>query len=448
MSVGGRRGIAVAIAGLGMVFAGATEAARRDPLTRIERKLVSWVDAHAEEAVDLLERVVAINSGTLNLAGVRAVGDVFRAELDRLGFTTRWEDGAPFERAGHLVAERVAVNAGGAPRLLLIGHLDTVFEPDSPFQRFERIDAKSARGPGIIDMKGGDVILLQSLKALAAHGLLSRMNITVVLSGDEEKPGRPLALARRALVEAGKTADIAIGFEDGDGDPHHAVAARRGASSWELHVTATTAHSSQIFRDDIGAGAIFEAARVLDGFRQRLGGEALLTFNPGVIVGGTRVEFDGTQARGSAAGKNNVIAGQAVVAGDLRALTSEQLERARSAMREVAAAALPHAISTLTFDDGHPPMAGSDGNLRLLAVYDEASRDLGLGEVTAVDPSRAGAADISFVAGQMKMALDGIGLRGRDGHTVEETADLTTLASQTRRAVLLLHRVGGVGRRR
>ena len=154
-----------------------------------ERAIVGAVDAGAAEALTLLERIVNINSGTMNFAGVREVGAVLRAELDALGFTTRWVDGAAFGRAGHLVAERT----GAGPRLLLIGHLDTVFEPSSPFQRFERLNDTTARGPGVIDMKGGDVIIVQALAALKAAGALDRMTITVVMNGDEEHPGAPLA---------------------------------------------------------------------------------------------------------------------------------------------------------------------------------------------------------------------------------------------------------------
>src|SRR3990170_5176807 len=99
-------------------------------LTPAERALTTFIDANNEAALALLERVVNINSGTMNFAGVQEVGKVFRAEFDGLGFKTEWVDGAPFGRAGHLVAE----HPGQGPRILLIGHLDTVFEPDSPFQ--------------------------------------------------------------------------------------------------------------------------------------------------------------------------------------------------------------------------------------------------------------------------------------------------------------------------
>jgi glutamate carboxypeptidase len=405
-------------------------------LTPPETAITSYIDAHNGEALALLEKVVNINSGSMNLAGVRAVGDVFRAEFDRLGFKTTWVDGAAFKRAGHLIAD----HPGRGPRILLIGHLDTVFEPDSPFQKFQRIDEKTAKGPGIIDMKGGDVIIVQALRALKAAGV-EDMNVVVVMTGDEEDTGEPQRLARAALVEAAKGAEYALGFEDGPGDPRYAVTARRGTSAWKLEVKGNPAHSSQIFRSDVGYGAVYEIARVLDGFRQRLAGEEFLTFNPGVVLGGTSVELDGAQSRGSAAGKTNVVAEHAVAIGDLRTLSKDQLERARTVMREVAAASLGHTQSTLTFEEGYPSLSPTEGNAKLLALYDRASQDLGFGAVTAASPARAGAADVSFVAGEVASIIDGIGLMGHDDHTPGETADLSTLPSQTKRAAILMYRL-------
>ena len=402
-----------------------------------ERAIAAYVDAHNGEALALLERVVNINSGTQNFAGVREVGAVFRSAFDRLGFSTRWVDGAAFQRAGHLVAE----HPGKGPKILLIGHLDTVFERDGPFQKFRRIDEQTATGPGIIDMKGGDVIILHALAALDAAGALKDMDVTVVMTGDEEDGGRPLAKSREALVAAAKAADVAIGFEDGPGDPRFAVTARRGTIDWQLRVTGTPAHSSQIFRDQFGHGAIFETARILDTFREKMSGEEHLTFNPGVILGGTAVDYDAVQARGTASGKTNVIAAATVVAGDLRTLSPGQLERAMQTMQAVVAAASPRTQAALTFGEGYPPLAPTDGNARLLAVYDRASRDLGFGPVTAVNPDKAGAADVSFISGQARMILDGVGLMGHDDHTPGETADLGTLPSQTKRAAITLFRL-------
>lgn len=402
-----------------------------------EREVIEIVDKGSQEALDLLETLVNVNSGTMNFAGVRRVGDVLRQEFDRLGFETSWIDGEPFGRAGHLLAER----NGSGPRILLIGHLDTVFEPTSAFQKFERVSDSTARGPGVTDMKGGNVIIVQALKALASAGILDGMSVSVIFTGDEEDSGEPLELARAALIEAAKRSQYALGFEDGAGDPRTAVISRRGSTGWTLESTGIPAHSSQIFRADIGYGAIFESARILEQFRARLGAERYLTFNPGYAIGGSDVAVDTTQPGGTAFGKSNVVSKRMRVLGDIRAISPEQLASARSVMQEIAAASLPGTSSTLVFDEGYPPMAPRDGNRRLLAMYDRVSRDLGYWPVVAVDPMRAGAADVSFTAPYTPMAIDALGLSGWDGHTDRETADLRVLAPQTKRAALLMYRL-------
>jgi glutamate carboxypeptidase len=403
-----------------------------------ERTIVSAVDAGNADALELLEKAVNINSGTHNFAGVRAVGDLFRKEFDALGFKTTWVDGSGFKRAGHLVAD----HPGKGPRIILIGHLDTVFERDSPFQTFKKIDEKTATGPGIIDMKGGDVIIVAALKALKSAGVLTDMNLVVVMTGDEEDSGDPQAAARAALVDAAKGAQHALGFEDGPGDPRFAVTARRGTSSWKLQVKGKTGHSSQIFRPELGYGANYELARILDGFRRKLAGEAHLTFNPSLVLGGTAAEMDEVLSRGSASGKTNVIAATAMAMGDLRTLSKEQLQHARDTMKAVLAdGPLAQTDATLTFEDGYPSLPPTEGNARLLAEYDRASRDTGSGPVAAVSPDRAGAADVSFISGEVKSILDGIGLMGHDDHSPAETADLSTLPSQTKRAAILLYRL-------
>ncbi len=406
-------------------------------LSNEERALVQHVDAENARSIALLQRIVDINSGTMNFAGVRRVADVLRVELDSLGFTTRWIDGASFHRAGHLVAE----HGGPGPKLLLIGHLDTVFEPSSPFQRFERLDDSTARGPGVIDMKGGDVVIISALRALRAVGVLARLNVTVVFHGDEEDAGTPLSEARRALIEAAHGATSAIGFEDGSGDPRLAVISRRGDESWTLRTTGTPAHSSQIFQKEVGAGAVYEATRVLSEFYRQLSGERYLTFNPGLALGGTAVRVDSTGVAGAAEGKANVVAEHMTVVGDLRTISPEQLARAKRMMQAIVATHLPNTNAELTFDAGYPPMAPTAGNRRLLTLYDRVSRDLGLWPVTAVDPSKAGAADVSFVADLVPMKIDGVGLSGHDDHTTKETADLRMLPVQTKRAALLLYRL-------
>jgi glutamate carboxypeptidase len=406
-------------------------------LTSTERTIVNAVDSHNKNALALLERLVNINSGTMNFAGVRQVGDILRAQFDSLGFKTRWVDGAAFHRAGHLIAE----HPGPGPKLLLIGHLDTVFEPSSPFQRFQKLDDSTARGPGVIDMKGGDVILLYALRALRDAGTLSKMNVTVVYDGDEEEAGTPTDLARRALVDAATGAQAAVGFEDGAADPKTAVISRRSAGSWTLKTTGQPAHSSQIFKPEFGAGAVYEASRILYEFYSKLSTEQYLTFNPGLALGGTLLEIDTTGTEGSASGKRNVVAEHMEVTGDLRTLSPEQHAKAKRAMQEIVSHHLPQTSATIEFDDGYPPMAPTEGNRRLLAMYDKASRDLGFGSVVAVDPSRAGAADVSFVASKVPMIIDGVGLSGHDDHTEKETGDLRMFAPLTKRAALLMYRL-------
>ena len=323
----------------------------------------------------------------------------------------------------------------------MIGHLDTVFAKTDAFQKFRRVDSEHIAGPGITDMKGGNVIIVSALSALKKLGALENISIKVILIGDEERNGNPLAASRAALVDAAKWADIALGFEDGDGDIKTAVIARRGSVDWTLNVTGKPAHSSQIFKADVGYGAILESARILNSFREQLAGVGNLTFNPGMIVGGTEVGLDSSTASATAFGKNNVIAKTAKVSGGIRALSPQELASAKQVMRKIVSENLAHTSATLSFGEGYPPMAPSAGNQKLLAQYSAVSESLGYGPVEAVNPRNAGAADISFTAEYIDMGLDGLGLMGSGGHTKDEVADISSLQKNTHKAALLIYRL-------
>lgn len=402
-----------------------------------EEVIVNTVDEEVTRAISLLEESVNINSGSMNFAGVRAVGALLEPEFAELGFTTEWVEGREFGRAGHLVALRES----RGPKILLIGHLDTVFPVESPFQKFEIVDEHFARGPGTTDMKGGNVIIIHALRALRTAGVLDDISVRVVLTGDEELSGNPKSLRSAALVEGGIWADYAIGFEDGDGNFETAVIARRGSSGWTLSTTGTRAHSSQVFQPEFGDGAIYEAARILDAFRTRLSSMENLTFNPGLILGGTDVRYDEDGNRGTAFGKDNVISSSVTVTGDIRAVSPQQWEATKLRMQQIVAEHLPMTDATIEFSEGYPPMAPTDGNYELLGLFDQVSQDLGMSSVKAVNPRNAGAADISFVANDVDMAIDGVGLMGSGGHTLDEVADLRTLGPQTKRAAVLLYRL-------
>jgi len=403
-------------------------------LDRTEARIRDQVRTMREEQVAFLERVVNIPSGTMNHAGVRKTGEAFRAALDSLGFRTRWAAMPDaVNRAGHLVAEHVG--RPGRARILLIGHLDTVFE--GPGQEFVRQDT-IALGAGSSDMKGGDVILLYALKAMHRAGALADANVIVVLTGDEESAGEPISISRKDLMDAARRSDAALAFEGGSRSI--ATVARRGASTWVLTVTGTQAHSSGIFGQGAGYGAVFEAARILDEFRRELAGESGLTFNPALVLGGTDVTFDSAHVRGTAATKTNIVAPKTIVDGDLRFLSEEQKERARARMRAIASRSLPGTSAVIGFSDEYPAMSTTPGNLRLLAVYDSVSRALGYGPVEANDPTRRGAGDISFVA-PIVDGLDGLGALGAGAHSPRESVNLAALPMQTERAALLIYRL-------
>ncbi|NJB37319.1 M20/M25/M40 family metallo-hydrolase [Croceivirga sp. JEA036] len=406
-------------------------------LTKTEKKLVKTVAKNNSEALQFLEEVVNINSGTLNLKGVQKVGKIFKEAFDAISFKTEWI-AMPDEmnRAGHLFAE---TSGKKGKKVLLIGHLDTVFEEDSPFQTFTMVNDSIAHAPGGNDMKGGNVIVLYALKALQENGLLEDAQVIVAFTGDEESTGSPLSVSRKDLVDAAKRSDVALGFETSTGF-NYATVARRGSSGWAVEVTGKRAHSSGIFNESVGAGAIFEMSRILHQFYTEVKGEDLLTFNPGVLLGGTFLNYDTKTGKGDAFGKTNVVAQSAVVRGGLRFISEEQKERARDKMRAIIKENLSQTTAEITFKDSYPAMQHTAGNQQLLATLNQVSLDLGQGEVVAYDPGKRGAADVSFVASYVD-CLDGLGTMGTGAHTPEETVNLNTFEALTKRTAVLIYRL-------
>lgn len=403
----------------------------------IESKIVTQIDLKLEQSLSQLEDVVNINSGTLNIEGVKKVGNVFKGYFDQIGFKTEWIDGSEFNRAGHLVAS----HGDTGVKILMIGHLDTVFAKNDDFQTFQKQDQRYIAGPGITDMKGGNIIILSALDALKQLNLLDNVSIRVVLTGDEESSGQPLSLSKKAIVDGAKWADIALGFEDGDSNIKTAVIARRSSVNWQLNVSGKPAHSSQIFSEDVGYGAIFEAARILNEFREKLAGVGDITFNPGLIVGGTETTIESSNAKANAFGKNNVVAKTVIIKGGIRTLTHAEFDHTKQVMQTIVTQNLPKTSATLVIGEGYPPMAPTEGNRALLTIYSDVSESLGYGPVIAVNPRNAGAADISFAADHVDMALDGLGLMGSGGHTKDEVADISSFSKNMHKAAVLIYRL-------
>ena len=406
-------------------------------LSKEELQLQKYINTYSDEAIQLLEKIVNINSGTLNIKGNRKVGNIFKKELDKLNFKTYWVTyGKEVERAGHLFAE---MRGGKGKKIVLIGHLDTVFEKDHPFQTFKR-EGDKAYGPGVADMKSGDVSILYIMKALDHIGVLEKMNLTIVLTGDEEKLGASPAIVRKELVDAGKWADIGLGFEGTYGMDTGTVS-RRSSSSWILTTTGIQGHSSQVFSDRLGYGAIFESSRILDGFRTQLSEEQYLTFNPGVIVGGTSTQFDPVLAQGSAFGKTNVVSQTVTVHGGIRTISSDQLETAIKSMKKIVSNNLPGTTAKIEFKRSYPPMEPKRANYELLDKLEKINKALGYGAITPLDPSRRGAADISFVAPYVDAALAGMGPDGHASHSSEEWLDLSSFPITSTRAAIFIYRL-------
>jgi glutamate carboxypeptidase len=415
-----------------------TSSAMAAGLDAREQQIVANVKRHTPDALKLLERSVLINSGTLNPAGVREVGAVFSKEFEAIGFKTRWvEMPAEMKRAGHLVAER---SGDKGKRVLLIGHLDTVFEKDSPVPPWQS-DGTKVRGQGVSDMKGGDVIILLALRALNDAGALDGRTVRAVFTGDEERVGSPAEVARAALMDAAKQSDVALAFEGATKDEQGRDAAtigRRASGGWHLTVTARTGHSAGVFGKD-GYGAAYEAARVLNAFREQLI-EPDLTFNAATIVAGTSAKWDDGESQGQAFGKTNVIPRDAQVRGDLRYLTAEQGAKARERMQAIVDQALPGTRSKISFHESYPPMAPTPGNLKLLQAYSQVSADAGLNAIQPFPPGQRGAGDVQFVAPLID-SLDGLGAAGGGAHTPDEWLDIASIERGAIRAALLIYRL-------
>jgi glutamate carboxypeptidase len=407
---------------------------RGKQISQQQAALVRSIDEQGQAPIALLERIVNINSGTFNTAGVLEVGKVLEHEFQALGFTVQWVPMDAVKRAPSLVAERKGHHG---KRVLLIGHMDTVFEPSSPFQKFVR-DGDTAVGPGTGDMKGGIVIILSALKALKNVGVLDGATITVFLTGDEESVGDPPEIARKALVAAAKNSDAVLSFEPeiSQAGKDYAVTARRGSTFWELRVQAKSGHSSQIFSSSMGDGAIFELSRILSQFHDTLR-EPNMTYSVGMALGGSNIKVE-SSGEASLFGKANIVPGEARASGDIRALYPEQLAHAKEKMQSIVARSLPGTNAEIRFTDDYPPMQPTPGNLALLAKLNEANRALGVPEMEAIDPMSRGAGDASFVA-PFADVLDGIGAPGAGFHAPGESVDLSRMPLQSKRAALLVY---------
>ena len=424
------------------------------PVAPVESTMIRSVDTQNRAAIALLEKLVNINSGTRNIPGVIAVKDEIEPRLQALGFKTRWVPMDEAQRAGDLVAEHACpVGAGKCgKRLLLIGHMDTVFEKDSNFQTYSVLPGNGgniATGPGTNDMKGGLIVMLVALGAMQSAGVLDTAEIRIVLSGDEEAHGEPVELTRRDMIDAARSSDVALEFESGvrvrdstkpPGTGVDTISiSRRSSITWHLDTTGKSGHSSQIFSDNMGAGAIYEITRIVDAFRRQLP-EPGLTFNVGLMVGGATAALNDTKLGGSATGKPNVVPPMAMAIGDIRTLDEGQTERVEDKMRNIVSKHLPKTGATISFDEGYPPMPVTETGHDLVKQLNAVNQTLEFPAMPELDPMLRGAGDISFVAPYLP-GLVGTGAMGEGAHADTETIFLDSIARQAKRDALLMYRL-------
>jgi glutamate carboxypeptidase len=419
-----------------LMFAAASTTSNAQKLSLEEKKIVDNVRRQMPQTLQLLEQIVNINSGTLNVEGVKKVGVVLREQFEEIDFTTTWV-ALPdsLKRAGHLVAYR---KGSKGKKLFLIGHLDTVFEPDMPANPYRKLNDSTATGQGVNDMKGGNLVILAALQALHKAGALNQASITAYFTGDEEKTGIPISVSRNDFIERAKQSDVALAFEGAQG-LRTVAAARRGSSGWKLRVYGQQGHSGGIFSN--GYGAIYEASRIVNTFREVLSKEQYLTFNPGIFAGGSELAYDSATIRAEVSGKTNIISPLAVVQGDLRFLTDKQKLAARTRMRTIATTKnLPGTRAEITFTDNIPGMEPTPGNNALLAILNKVSNDMGIGETKAGNPGSRGAGDISYIARYVD-CLDGLGVSGSGAHAPGETINLKEFPTLIERAALFIYRL-------
>jgi glutamate carboxypeptidase len=427
---------------MAFIIAATAALASAQNLSPTERKITSVIAAQNVANTSFLEQLVNVNSGTMNISGVRQIADMLAPRFRALGFQVRWVPMDEVHRAGHLIAEHPAP---GGKRMLLIGHLDTVFEKDSPFQRWSR-KGDIGTGPGSSDIKGGDIVMLTALEAMQSAGVLKDASITVVLTGDEERPGEPISIARRDLIDVAKRSDVALDFESGsnrDGVDYGSTS-RRSSVIWNLKATGRTGHSSGIFNPSVGYGAIYEITRCIDAFRQQLPQHGL-TFNIAFIIGGTTATVDASQTAGQFTGKSNVIPPIAYASGDIRTVSAEQTKQVEAKMTQIVSEHLDKTDASIDFQEGYPAMEATVGNRALFGILNKVNSDASLPHMQELDPLQRGAGDISFIA-QYDDSLAGMGAIGGNGHREGEFIDLSHQATQIERAALLIYRLSQMNR--
>jgi glutamate carboxypeptidase len=415
----------IAIFGLPSIAAENIEPA----ITAKEIEIGSWLEAQEADMLELLERITNINSGTLNKSGVDELATIFRAELISLGFSISILPGDLIEMPScpgsnyniDVTDHLLASNTGQGQKLLLMGHLDTVFPLSSPFQKFRR-EGDIMFGPGVADMQGGLVVMLYALKALQEFGELAEKNITVLLNSDEEIGSLS---SRKYIEEQALIHDWGLVYESSG--TNSLTRSRKGLGQARFVVNGIASHAGGAHEQ--GRSAIKELAYKIVEIENMTNYESGVTVNVGIVNGG--------EAR-------NTVAPCAEAFVDLRYPTPEQGSEARSQFEQIANQVFSYPVDSgeLTTERWinlhRPPKIPTEESDYLL----EKTRAIGrlLGQELGVSDS-GGGTDGSLSQAVGLPTLDSLGVAGTGAHSNREEARLSSLVERAKLSALLIRRL-------
>lgn len=394
-----------------------------------ELELTAWLDSQEENMVAMLERITNINSGSLNKAGVSELAAIFGSELRQLGFSIATLPGEVIEMpscpgsdynvdvADHVLASK----SGTGSRLLMMGHLDTVFPPDSPFQAFSR-EGDTMYGPGVSDMKGGLVVMLYALKALNENGALADKSISVLLNSDEEMGSLS---SRKYLEEQALLHDWGLVYESSGND--RLTRERKGLGQARFVVHGLASHAGGAHEQ--GRSAIKELAYKIVEIENITDYESGVTVNVGVVSGG--------EAR-------NTIAPCAEALIDLRYPEPQQGIDAVAQFEEIFGNVYSYPvdsgeITTESWTNLHRPakIATPESDFLLnktIAIGRLLGQELGVGD-------SGGGTDGSLTQAVGLPTLDSLGSAGTGAHSNREEGRVSSLVERAKLSAVLIHRL-------
>lgn len=370
---------------------------------RTMKGVLSYLTAHLSSFLDDLAPLVNLDCGTRNKAGVDAAGAVMRRYLEGAGFTV---ETIPLQEYGDCLVGRL--RGAGEVRILLLGHLDTVYPDGTAATRPLRVENRRVFGPGVSDMKAGLLAGVYAIKALQETGFTNFAEIAFFCNSEEEV-GSPVS--HNLYAGLARQADTVLVLESAQSDGA-IVSARKGGGTYHLRVTGRSAHAGS--EPEKGANAILALSHYIQALQSLNGLRPGITLNVGVVRGGTYP---------------NVVPDQAEAEVDFRVAHLEDVPFLDAAVRKaVAAVHVPGTSARVTGGLEAPPMEKTPAVARLADLARKVAADLGF---SLHDVTTGGMSDANFVAALGTPVLDGLGPIGGQDHSPGEYVELDSIVPRT-----------------